>query len=97
MDQMAQLGQGTKQTGPFISLAQVPSIIRAIINNEEPKIGANTVLAESFGIAPYHTIDTTRLSYEKSTKTTHAWSKDLHKARHSNIQYRLRRIRGSKW
>jgi len=38
-----------RQTGPFISLAQVPSIIRAIINNDEPKIGTNTALAESFG------------------------------------------------
>jgi len=57
-----------RQTGPFISLAQVPSIIRAIINNEEPKIGANTVLAESFGITPYHTIDTTRLNYEKALR-----------------------------
>ncbi|MCG2880173.1 MAG: sulfatase-like hydrolase/transferase [Vulcanisaeta sp.] len=57
-----------RQTGPFISLAQAPSIIRAIINNEEPKIGANAVLAESFGIAPYHVIDTTRLSYEKALK-----------------------------
>jgi len=57
-----------RQIGPFISLAQVPSIIRAIINNEEPKIGANAVLAESFGIAPYHVIDTTRLNYEKALK-----------------------------
>jgi len=57
-----------KQVGPFISLTQIPSIIRAIINNEEPKIGANAALAESFGIAPYHTIDTTRLNYEKALK-----------------------------
>ncbi|MCG2892989.1 MAG: sulfatase-like hydrolase/transferase [Vulcanisaeta sp.] len=57
-----------RQTGPFISLAQAPSIIRAIINNEEPKIGANAVLAESFGIAPYHVIDTARLNYEKALK-----------------------------
>jgi hypothetical protein len=57
-----------RQMGPFISLIQVPSIIRAIINNEEPKIGTNTALAESFGIAPYHTIDTTRLNYEKALK-----------------------------
>jgi hypothetical protein len=35
--------------GPFISLIQVPSIIKAIINNEEPKIGTNTAIAESFG------------------------------------------------
>jgi len=52
MDQMAQLGQGTKATGPFVSLVQVPSIIRAINNDEEPEIGANTALAESFGITP---------------------------------------------
>jgi arylsulfatase A-like enzyme len=57
-----------RQIGPFISLAQVPSIIRAIINNEEPKIGANTALAESFGITPNHVIDTTRLSYEKALR-----------------------------
>ena len=57
-----------RQTGPLISLAQVPSIIRAIINNEEPKIGANTALAESFGITPNHTIDTAKLSYERALK-----------------------------
>jgi len=57
-----------RQMGPFISLAQVPSIIRAIINNEEHKIGINTAIAESFGIAPYHVIDTTKLSYEKALK-----------------------------
>jgi arylsulfatase A-like enzyme len=38
-----------RQIGPFISLAQIPSIIRATINNEEPKMGTNTALAESFG------------------------------------------------
>jgi arylsulfatase A-like enzyme len=38
-----------RQTGPFISLAQIPSIIRAIINNEKPKVGTNTAIAESFG------------------------------------------------
>jgi hypothetical protein len=54
--------------GPFKSLAQVPSIIRAIINNEEPKIGTNIAIAESFGIAPYHAIDTAKLSYEKALK-----------------------------
>jgi arylsulfatase A-like enzyme len=57
-----------RQIGPFISLAQVPSIIRAIINNEEPKIGANTAIAESFGITPNHVIDTARLSYEKALR-----------------------------
>jgi len=57
-----------RQMGPFISLAQVPSIIRAIINNEEPKIGANTALAEAFGITPNHAIDTAKLSYEKALK-----------------------------
>jgi hypothetical protein len=54
--------------GPFISLIQVPSIIRAIINNEEPKTGTNIAIAESFGITPNHTIDTTRLNYEKALK-----------------------------
>jgi hypothetical protein len=57
-----------RQIGPLISLIQVPSIIRAIINNEEPKIGANTALAESFGITPNHVIDITRLNYEKALK-----------------------------
>jgi arylsulfatase A-like enzyme len=57
-----------RQVGPFVSLTQIPSIIRAIINNEEPKIGTNIAIAESFGIAPYHTIDTTRLNYEKALK-----------------------------
>jgi len=57
-----------KQVGPFVSLTQIPSIIRAIINNEEPKIGTNIAIAESFGITPNHTIDTAKLSYEKALK-----------------------------
>jgi arylsulfatase A-like enzyme len=57
-----------RHMGPFISLAQVPSIIRAIINNEEPKIGTNIAIAESFGITPHHPIDTAKLSYEKALK-----------------------------
>jgi len=38
-----------RQIGPLISLTQIPSIIRATINNEEPKIGTNIAIAESFG------------------------------------------------
>jgi arylsulfatase A-like enzyme len=38
-----------RQVGPFISLVQVPSIIRAIANNEEPRVGVNVAIAESFG------------------------------------------------
>jgi hypothetical protein len=38
-----------RQVGPFISLVQVPSIIRAIANNEEPRVGINVAIAESFG------------------------------------------------
>jgi len=57
-----------RQVGPFVSLTQIPSIIRAIINNEEPKIGTNIAIAESFGMTPNHTIDTAKLSYEKALK-----------------------------
>jgi len=38
-----------RQMEPFISLVQVPSIIRAIAHNEEPKMGINVAIAESFG------------------------------------------------
>jgi len=41
-----------RQVRPFVSLTQVPSIVRAVINNEEPKIGANVAVAESFGLSP---------------------------------------------
>ena len=37
-------------------------------NNEEPKIGVNTALAESFGIVQYHIIDSTKPSHEKALK-----------------------------
>jgi hypothetical protein len=38
-----------KWEGQFVSLTQVPSIIRAVMNNEEPKIGTDIAIAESFG------------------------------------------------
>ena len=38
-----------KQEGAFVSLAQVPSIVRAAIGGETSSLGSNVVLAESFG------------------------------------------------
>ncbi|MFP3321189.1 MAG: sulfatase-like hydrolase/transferase, partial [Acidilobus sp.] len=38
-----------KQEGAFVSLAQVPSIVRAAINGETSSLGSDVVLAESFG------------------------------------------------
>jgi Arylsulfatase A and related enzymes len=38
-----------KQEGAFVSLAQVPSIVRAAINGEASSLGSDVVLAESFG------------------------------------------------
>jgi arylsulfatase A-like enzyme len=38
-----------KWEGQFVSLIQVPSIIRAVINNKEPKVGTDIAIAESFG------------------------------------------------
>jgi len=41
-----------KQEGAFVSLAQVPSIVRAAMNGETSSLGSDVVLAESFG-SPY--------------------------------------------
>ncbi|MFP3288029.1 MAG: sulfatase-like hydrolase/transferase, partial [Acidilobus sp.] len=38
-----------KQEGAFVSLAQVPSIVRAAINGEASRLGSDVALAESFG------------------------------------------------
>ena len=38
-----------KQEGAFVSLAQVPSIMRAAVNDEVSSLGSDVVLAESFG------------------------------------------------
>jgi hypothetical protein len=38
-----------KQEGAFVSLAQVPSIVRAAIDGEASRLGSDVVLAESFG------------------------------------------------
>ncbi|MFP3320286.1 MAG: sulfatase-like hydrolase/transferase [Acidilobus sp.] len=38
-----------KQEGAFVSLAQVPSIVRAAIGGETSSLGSDVVLAESFG------------------------------------------------
>ncbi|MFP3321005.1 MAG: sulfatase-like hydrolase/transferase [Acidilobus sp.] len=38
-----------KQEGAFVSLAQVPSIVRAAIDGEASSLGSDVVLAESFG------------------------------------------------
>jgi arylsulfatase A-like enzyme len=38
-----------KQEGAFVSLAQVPSIVRAAVNGETSSLGSDVVLAESFG------------------------------------------------
>jgi len=38
-----------KQEGAFVSLAQVPSIVRAAIDSEASSLGSDVVLAESFG------------------------------------------------
>jgi len=57
-----------RQVGPFVSLTQVPSIIRAVIDNEEPRVGSSAAVSESFGIAPYHLVDVSKLSYEKALK-----------------------------
>jgi len=38
-----------KQEGAFVSLAQVPSIVRAAIDGETSSLGSDVVLAESFG------------------------------------------------
>jgi arylsulfatase A-like enzyme len=38
-----------KQEGAFVSLAQVPSIVRAAVNGEASSLGSDVVLAESFG------------------------------------------------
>ncbi|MFP3320505.1 MAG: sulfatase-like hydrolase/transferase [Acidilobus sp.] len=38
-----------KQEGAFVSLAQVPSIVRAAMNGETSSLGSDVVLAESFG------------------------------------------------
>jgi len=32
-----------RQVGPFVSLTQVPSIIRAVIDNEEPRVGSSAL------------------------------------------------------
>jgi len=57
-----------KQVGSFVSLTQVPSIIRAVIDNEEPRVGSSVAISESFGIAPYHLVDVSKLSYEKALR-----------------------------
>ena len=57
-----------KQVGPFVSLTQIPSIIRAVIDNEEPRVGSSAAVSESFGIAPYHLVDVSKLNYEKALK-----------------------------
>jgi len=38
-----------KQEGAFVSLAQLPSIVRAAVNGEASGLGSDVVLAESFG------------------------------------------------
>ncbi|WP_084019949.1 sulfatase-like hydrolase/transferase [Vulcanisaeta thermophila] len=39
-----------KQTKPFISLTSIPTLIKAVLNNEEDyEVGTNMALAESFG------------------------------------------------
>ncbi|MFP3320574.1 MAG: sulfatase-like hydrolase/transferase, partial [Acidilobus sp.] len=38
-----------KQEGAFVSLAQLPSIVRAAIDGEASRLGSDVVLAESFG------------------------------------------------
>ncbi|AMD30153.1 sulfatase-like hydrolase/transferase [Acidilobus sp. 7A] len=38
-----------KQEGAFVSLAQVPSIVRGAVNGETLSLGSDVVLAESFG------------------------------------------------
>jgi len=86
-----------RQMGPFISLAQVPSIIRAIINNEEPQNRRKHSTRRSFRNNTKPRNRHRKAQLRKSTKTTHTQSKDLHKARHSNIQHRPRSTRGSKW
>ena len=57
-----------RQVGPFVSLTQVPSIIRAVIDNEEPRVGSSVAISESFGITPNHLVDVSKLSYEKALK-----------------------------
>ena len=57
-----------KQVGSFVSLTQVPSIIRAVIDNEEPRVGSSVAISESFGITPNHLVDVSKLNYEKALR-----------------------------
>ncbi len=57
-----------KQVGPFVSLTQIPSIIRAVIDNEKPRVGSSAAVSESFGITPGHLVDVSKLSYEKALR-----------------------------
>ena len=57
-----------RQVGPFVSLTQVPSIVRAVIDNEEPRVGSSVAISESFGITPNHLVDVSKLGYEKALK-----------------------------
>jgi Arylsulfatase A and related enzymes len=41
--------RSVKQEGAFVSLAQVPSIVRAAMDGETSSLGSDVVLAESFG------------------------------------------------
>ena len=55
-----------KQSKPFVSLTIIPSIIRAVINNDEDyEVGMNMAVAESFGPAPYHGMDYESLDANK--------------------------------
>ncbi len=48
-----------KQVKPFISLTEIPSMVKAVVNNDEDyEVGTGMAIAESFGLTPpYHKVD----------------------------------------
>ncbi|WP_054853734.1 hypothetical protein [Vulcanisaeta distributa] len=58
-----------KQTKPLISLTEVPSIIRMVINNNDShEVGSSIAITESFGLTPFHKIDIKSLSHHELMK-----------------------------
>ena len=58
-----------RQVKPFISLTEVPSMVRAVVNGDEDyEVGTDIALAESFGLAPYHNINHDSLDPNSLTK-----------------------------